>query len=101
MNYFSNEDEARNAVVAIVKKCFPVGDITIVERNPINVATREAIFAVKVKKDDSKMIQLLNGLFASHVENPHGLKWVGTKMDFLLDKEHEYVLIRATVQNTL
>ena len=101
MNYFANELEAKEAVIQAFKPIFGSANITIVERNKRNAATREAIFAVEVKKDDEKSIALLNALFKSHVENPNGLEWQGTKMDFLNDKEHEYVLIRAIVQNSL
>ena len=101
MTYFVNEMDAREAIANILRPIYGTANITIAERNKRNAATRDVIFVVEVKKDDEKCLALLNGLFKENVANPSGLEWQGTKVDFINDKEHEYVLIKAIVQNTL
>jgi|GEM_PF-3016767 len=101
MTYFLSETDAREAIAKLLRPIYGTATITIAERNKRNSATRDVIFVVEVKKDEEKCLNLLNSLFKENVVNPSGLEWEGTKVDFINDKEHEYILIKAIVQNTL
>lgn len=99
MRYFSSETDARTVISNIMRPFFSSAQLTIVDRNAINIGLREVIFAAKVKKDDEKCDLLINAFKDAQVSQSERLEWQGTKMDFMNDTEHEYIMIKAVVEN--
>lgn len=99
MRFFSSETEAKTVISDIIRPFFSSTQLTIVDRNHINIGLREVIIAAKVKKDDEKCHQLINAFFEAQLSQSERLEWQGTKMDFMNDTEHEYIMIKAVVEN--
>lgn len=99
MRYFSSEAEAKELISGIIRPFFAVAQLIIVDRNPINIGLREVIFAAKVKKDDAKCHLLINAFKEAQVSQSERLEWQGTKMDFMNDEEHEYIMVKAVIEN--
>lgn len=99
MRFFSSESEAKTVISNIIRPFFNTAQLSIVDRNAINIGLREVIFAAKVQKDDNKCHQLINAFKEAQVTQSERLEWQGTKMDFMNDTEHEYIMIKAVVEN--
>lgn len=99
MRFFSSEAEAKTEIGNIIRPFFGTAQLTIVDRNAINIGLREVIFAAKVKKDDEKCDLLINAFKDAQVSQSERLEWQGTKMDFMNDTEHEYIMVKAVIEN--
>ena len=100
MGYYSNETEARTAIVGAIKPIYGNAHLFIGERNALSIGLREVIFVCRVPNDDTKSEAAVNAIFALQVLQPiDRLEWQGTKIDFLNDNETEYIMIKAVVEN--
>lgn len=98
--YYDNEAQAKSDIAVILKPHFPVANIFVADREPINIGMRAVVFAVRVKKDDEKCESAINAFYQNQIGSTgEKLEWIGTKMDFMNTIEEEYIMVRAVIEN--
>ncbi len=99
MTYFATEEEAKKVIADILRPYFGIAQLTIAERNRINIGLREVLIVAKVKNDDEKCHAVLNKFFEAETTQSEKLILQGTKIDFLNGDEHLYILVKTVIEN--